>query len=199
MPRVLYTEQGDAVEGIPDEEEIKSLTEAKSKVEQLEKQLNDAKQEVNPNWREARQKMDTLQSELEIWKKKASEAGVKEEPKILPKEDYESLAEKKAEQVFLRKYKDRALSQFGEKKAVVESYFNKLSSGEELTEEKVDEYLTAAANAAGLNRKPSYRAEAGIVTGEPFVERREKEDFSETREGLDLAEAMGLSFPKAKK
>ncbi len=200
MPRKLFTEAGDPVE-VPEEAEIAAAMEAKGKVDELNQSLEDLKKDMNPNWAESRKTQKRLETELNDWKKKAEAAGVKADPVIVPREDIETLAEKTTNKVILDRHRSRALSQFKDKRELVESYYNKLAAGEELDESKIDDLIGKAASLAGLNQRvnPLNRAIASTSHMAPEFSPPE-DDFSQTEQGKAMAEAMGLEYkPKAKK
>lgn len=202
MPRVLYDEEGNPVEGIPDEAELKEFKESKTKIDDLNTKIKELEDDVSPDWRVTRQRIKDLEKEKKDWEKRAKDAGHKEEPVALPKEDIEGIAEKTTNKVLIKQYVSRALASFGDKRDIVEAYYNKLSAGETLTEESADEFIRAAANAANLgNRKPDALRRAMAAGGAPprFEMENGEKDYADSEEGKKLADQMGLNQNRIKK
>lgn len=191
MPRKLLDTDGNEIE-VPTQEEIDALSASASKVGDLEKQLAELSQDINPNWRKARELQANLERERDEWKAKAESAGVKSEPQILSADQISEIARKESKGVTLEDYKQGLLERFGDKKDVVEKYFNKLSAGEELTKEAVRNYIKDSARAVGIDREPNPELRARYASSgtEPIFETDKKEDFTETPEGQALSNAM---------
>lgn len=201
MPRELFDAEGVAHQ-VPDETELKAYQEAQTKVADLEKQMEELKADTNPDWKGAREKMRVLEKEVGEWKAKAEKAGVQTEPKALPMEDLERIADERAEKVFLSRHRDRLIEQFGDKKETVLRFFNKLSEGEKLDEKKVEEFVIAAARTAGItdDSSPMRRAMSSSGTAAPnFDSKPPSESFADTDGGKALASRMGLTINQDKK
>jgi len=207
MPFEVYDAEGNKVEGVLDPAEVKALQESATKVADLEKELGVIKQEVNPNWQEARRKMKQLEDENANFKKlKETGKTVNEKGEVVEfKEngtsvaDTTKIAEDAAKRVtasaFVENRKKQHLAEFSDdKRKVVEHYFNKLSAGEEMTEEKVDEYMDSARRASGVTVNPVIRAQS-FSSGRGYSDQKEPE-FADSEKGSQFADAMGLKIKK---
>lgn len=211
MPRDLYDAEGNKVEGVLDDAEMKALQDKAKSVEEstatitkLQDDLKTIQSEVNPNWQAARIKMKQLEDEnaklkeLEKTGKTLDEKGqvVDFKGNNGPSaEEVARIARESATQAtqsaFVENRKKLHLQEFGEdKRKVVEHYFNKLSAGETLTEEKVDEYMESARRASGLTTNPINRANS-FSAGKGFTNQNEPE-FTDTEQGKAWADRMGL-------
>lgn len=201
MPRQLFDGDGNAVE-VPDENEIKAYQEAQAKVSELDAKIKELEADSDPDWRTARKKMKDLSDERDDWKKKAEKAGVEVEPKPLPTEDIGRIAEERAEKVYIERYRDRRLAEFGDKREAVGRFFEKLSNGEKLDENKVDELIMAAARTAGVEvqSNPVNRAMGSSSTSAPNFDptNNKEKDFADSDSGKGLAAAMGLTQAQVK-
>lgn len=201
MPRELFDAEGVAHQ-VPDETELKAYQEAQTKVADLEKQMKELEADTNPDWKGAREKMRTLENEVKDWKIKAEKAGVQVEPKPLPMEDLERIADERAEKVYINRHRDRLLESFGDKKEVVTRFYNKLAEGETLNEKKVEELVLAAARTAGISddSSPTRRAMASSSTSAPnFDSTPPNANFADTEQGKALGSRLGLTINEAKK
>lgn len=189
MPRKIEGEDGTEIEVFEKTElEEAAAKAAKQKEEELEGS-------ISPNWREARQKMSTLEKERDEWREKAAKAGFKDESQNVSKEEIAKIASEQAEVKYMERYKERVLSQFGEKKTDVEKYFSKLASGEKLTEDMVDRLAQDAARAVGVRSEPdrSLMSQFGRQGSRPeFAMPENDQGFGTTPQGKSTAQAMGL-------
>jgi len=202
MPRRLFDEEGNAIEGIPDEAELKDLQESKNKLTDAEKRISELSEEVNPNYKALRDARKAAEERAEAAEKKLKESGVASgEEKPMTKEEMEAFVDSRAEQVAMNRYRDRQLSQYGEKRTQVEGIFNRLAVGEKLNEDRVDELMDQAAAAAGIQKtqkRDPLRGAMNFTGGPPRLEETKEKDFADSDEGKGLASAMGLSFAKIK-
>lgn len=181
MPRKITDESGTEVE-VFDVSEVEALK------AEAEKKQKDLEQELNPNWREARQKMKEMEEKL-------AKAGIKEPAPAVDKEEVARIASEQAEKKYMERYRDRVLDQFGEKKDVVKKVFDKLASGEQLTEDAIDRITKEAARAAGVSMEPdkTLQSRYAVGGGRPsFEEGTKDEGFGATERGKATAAAMGL-------
>lgn len=197
MPRVIKNEAGEDVE-VFDKAEIEQR---ESKIKELESDLS-----VNPSnaaFKQLRKEREQLTKEKEDWMKKAQEAGVKvETPPGISTEEISRIASESAEKTYMSRYKDRVLNQYGDRRETVEKYFEKLSAGENLTEDTIDRLVADAARAVGVNRSPNkdVSSQFGRQGSAPkFVPEVQDEGFGTTTQGKATASAMGLMIEPPKK
>jgi hypothetical protein len=204
MPRSIILEDGSEIE-VPTEEE---LTDLKSKAEKattleadLEKLKKESENKENPDWRLARRKLERMESQL-----KEQGKGVKEDGSIIdqpthidPQEILKQateIATKTANDVALTRYKDELLGSFDEEtRKVVQHYYNKLSTGEELSFDKIRSLISEASVLATPNSTTS-AARHGSGSGAPprfsfdANGQQSKKPYSETDEGRKTAEEI---------
>lgn len=201
MPQKLFDAEGKEVE-VPTAEELASLTAAATKVSALEASIKDLEEGANPNWKEIRAAKKSLEAERDDWKAKAEAAGHKVEPGGISKTEMERIADERASAALLNEHKNNILSRFGDKREVVESRFNKLSAGEVLTREKIEEIVTESARAVGVVRDISHESRSvssrGTVAPDFGDGRPKEEGYATSEAGIATRVAMGLT-PEPKK
>lgn len=203
MPRELTDSEGNKVE-VPDEGELKSLNEKAQQAEELATKIKELEEGANPDWRKVRQEQKELEKKLkdaesarDVLKTEAAKQGVKfEEDRKFSADDINKMAEEKANQVFLSRFRALQVSQFGERAKEVDALVGKLSAGEELTEAKLTENIQIAARALGLeSNKPNANMHISGSSGyipSPKELGDQKQKFNETPEGQRLAGALGI-------
>lgn len=213
--RKLYDDDGNEIE-VPSEEELKALQEKAEKADKAEeyeklvssvrtaldiKEDDDiteavklAKEAANPNWKDARDKIKRLTDYA-----KANGANVDEKTGEVMKEeklDPTKIAEEAkaaARQEIYQQQLSQKLSKYPEdKRQVVESYFKKLSAGEELNSEVIEKYVGEAESLTF----PKGVSTPSVDGGTPNLDESNAEDFSNTQEGKQMAEGMNLPFTK---
>lgn len=213
--RKLILEDGSEIE-VPTDEE---LTDLKTKAEKaatleadLEKLKKEAENKENPDWRLARRKLEKMEEQL-----KSQGKGVKEDGSIIdqpthidPQEILKQATEaatKTANEVALNRYRDELLGSFDEEtRKVVQHYYDKLSTGEELSFDKIRSLVNEASVLATPNHAPSSAVRHGTGSGAPprisfdANGQQSKKPYSETEEGRATAEEIwgNSSFTKAK-
>lgn len=197
MPREAYDADGNLIQGLPDEAELKTLQEAAAakaeldaKVAEAQKKLEDyEKDPAFKNLGILRKKAEEAEKERDEWKTKYETAVPDSQPKYLSSEEAIKIAESVAEKKFLDKTVNNLLNEFGDKKEVVKKFYEKLSQGEELNEEKVKELVQTAANAAGLisQQTPFVTYHGG---GTPKFDN--EKSYADTAEGEAKAAALGM-------
>jgi len=199
MPQTVFNADGEELEVLtPDE--VKELQEKAQKVAELEKEIELAKQEANPNWSAARKKMSAMEAALKEKGLEINEDGtLRTEPKIDVNE-ITAKAESTAKSVLLNSRKSELLSRYDEtKRPVIEKYFDKLSSGEELNFENIGTFIKDAEKLAGVEPVSGSQS----INGKPPVFNQEniQTDFSETDEGKEIANRLfgENSFAKEEK
>ena len=205
MPRELYDADGNAVEGIPDDAELKALQQTASEKAEADKKVGEFEAKMkeiegDPAYKNLgvlREKWKTAEKERDEWKGKAEALGGEQPPKPISQDEVKTAAEAAAEKIYLNKLVERELKQFGDQKDVVKKIFDKLTAGEQLTEEKVEEHLQTAAKAAGLaptrSSVPTYQG-----GGAPKFDNDDK-SFADTDEGKARAKAQGWDFAQDNK
>lgn len=203
MPRKIRDESGQEIE-VFDQSDVEAAAEAAKKEAQaiFDTKQKELEQELNPNWKAAREKMAVLEREKQDYAEKLAKAGIKSEQPVTSPEEIARIASEAASKTYIDRYKDEVLGAFGDKRAVVEKYFEKLSAGEALDRSKIDEIAKASAGLAGVtqsrdNHLAAISAGGGSMPN--FPSGNNGNDFATSPEGKATAEALGLSIdlPKA--
>jgi len=203
MTRELLDSEGNKVE-VPDDAELKTLQEKADQTDALQGKIKELEEGVNPDWRKVRQEQKALEVRLaeaeaarSALKSEAEKQGVRiEEDKKFTADDIGKLAEEKANQVFLSRYRALQVAQFGERAKEVDALVGKLAAGEQLTEESLMSHIQIAARALGLesnnqNNNMNIAGSSGFVP-DPKDLGDNRKRFSETEEGQQLAGSLGL-------
>lgn len=202
MPRTLYDENGNAVEGLPDENELKELLEVKTKLPTLEEQAKKAQEYENDpaykNFGVLRKSKEQAEKERDEWRKKAEESEPKDKEKKFTQEEVEKTAAIVAEKKYQEKYLNSIISQHGDKKDVVKAYFDKLSAGEELDEEKIEKFAQQAAELAGVAKKSDLHQVISRQSGSGPSFDDPGDRFANSEQGRKNAYDMGLNYAKPK-
>lgn len=203
MPRTLFDDKGNPVE-VPTDDELKSLQEAqtqlsdaRSKLAEMEKTLGSS----DPSIRGMRQRI----KDLEKLTKSAAEPDPAADPAQPPQPAQQQVTPEEiariADRQYVNRYRDRVLTKFGDKAETVRKFFDKFANGEELNEDLVDNYMEAAARAAGVINVPnpdqmvtSFRGQGAPQFPDPTA----RKDFADTDQGKALAGAMGLRIDTPK-
>lgn len=210
MPKKIRLEDGTELE-IPSEEELKALEEKAQKASELENKFTEAEKKLqeyenNPaekNWkqfRESSKKREELLKEKGIVIKEDGTVEELNKPDQMTPEEIDRRARNAAMAVSIENRKAEKLSRFKEEdRKVVEYYYNKLASGEEMDLSKVDKFI----NEATLHLNPEARKAEPSINGAPppFTEDFNKRpNFAESDIAKQLAnEAFGdESFAKSK-
>ena len=167
--------------------------------EETQNKLKELEESANPNWAEARTKMRLQEQEIarlskfrESGKDIDDEGNVVEKPSQLTIEQIRNEAAMATRSELLNERKSELLSQFDdEKRSVVETYFNKLSHGEELNIKNITDFVQQAAVLAEPNRRGTVAVGAGGDAPRPSF--NQKNDFADSDEGKSLAANMGLN------
>lgn len=214
MPRKIVLEDGSEIEVHTDEElaDLKSKAERVTTLEtELERLKKEAENKENPDWRVARRKLEKMEQQLKEQGKGVKEDGsiIDQPPVIDPQEILKQATEaatKTANDVALTRYKDELLNSFDEEtRKVVQHYYNKLSTGEELSFDKIRSLVSEASRLATPSEQaPSGRGGTGIGAPPRITfdsnGQQSKKPYSETDEGRATAEEIwgNSSFTKAK-
>jgi len=170
-------------------EELASELEKKvgeTKIE-YESRMKELEGDINPNWKEAREKMKKDEEDLKNLREKYK---IEEDKKIDPAE-IEANTVKKVRQQFIDETVEDELLQFDEEtKKVVKLYYNKLTAGEDVTNKNVRTFIEQAAKLAIPNRA-EFNPLATRGGGAPRLSEN-KESFAEKPEGKSLGAQMGL-------
>lgn len=214
MPRKIVLEDGSEIE-VPTEEELTDLKSKADKASTLEADLEKIKKEAenkeNPDWRLARRKLERMESQLKEQGKGVKEDGsiVDQPTHIDPQEILKQateIASKTANDVALTRYKDELLGSFDEEtRKVVQHYFNKLSTGEELSFDKIRSLVNEASILAAPAQSSAHVRHGSGAGAPPRISfdangQQSKKPYSETDEGRATAEEIwgNSSFTKAK-
>lgn len=192
---------------VPTEEELTGYKTLETTVQTLTKEKDDlaaankayAEDPTNKNWQLVRTANDNMRAALKAQGKEVKEDGsVVESQKQMTVEEVRAEATKAASEAFVNNYKSAQLKKLPEdQRKVVEHFFTKLSAGEVLDVEKVDNYLNQATTLA----QPPAKSGGTHVNGHPPQFKTEadgKPKFGDTPEGQDIANDMfkGESFAK---
>ena len=195
MPRKFTDEAGNEIE-VPTQEELDALNEKATKAEELEVKIRELETEVNPNWKEARKKIEGLESYAKKLEERALKGGVEiGDKKSLTEEDAQKIAEVKVKEGILQDYRDELLLKYRDKEADVRSYFDLFSkSAVIVSKEDVKKYIQAAGRAAGLTEE-THALGLDLPSGgsaPQFKDKTEKTDFTETDQGKGFMQSLGL-------
>lgn len=197
MGRILYNENGEAVEVMSDEE-IAALKESSTKLTEYEQKLKDLEEAANPNWKKARETIDNLKTAIKATGKDVDDDGNIIDNRQMSNEEVARMAREAARSELLNERKKsilRGLPQ--EKREVAEHYFNKLSSGEELDIEKIDRIMADALRIASPGEDVSIPTAFNGLP--PKVDNERKEDFADTDAGKEISKRLGLTpLPETK-
>lgn len=166
-----------------------------ARAEAAKKKEDELQGDISPNWRETRKKLKEQEDMIEALKK-----GEKPKSEPITAEDVGKISEAKANEMYLDRYADRVLTQYGDKGETVKAYFNKLKAGEKLDEGRIDQLMQDAARAVGVVTKPTRPAHQGLHGAAPqFVEEGKDEGFGASEAGKATAAAMNLPIEVPKK
>lgn len=192
MERVLFDENGNEVI-VPDEQTINDFKAGHDKnIErrETEKELKNSLKEFESddksmNFRTMRKQNDSLKAKLVEKGEVISDDG-KIEKKIdnLTEEKIAEITKKTTNKMFLENRVSSELSRIEDKdkRAIVKKYFEKLSAGEELSNEVIENNLDKAMTLVDISLKSSNSIS---TSGLPprFESSDKKKDFTETEEG----------------
>ena len=200
MAKTLYNEEGDAFE-VPDDEEIASLREQVEAKAALEAELTELKEQSNPNWQEARKKikaLETINANLQKEGKSVNDEGVIVESNAqMTREQIIKEAEQAAVNALLDQRKAQLFSQYDEnQRPIVESYFNKLSTGEQLNLNNIENFAKQAEILSFPNQKQSQGRTYNNSFGASVPPAPKKEMDESIKE---IGKAMGLTEDDMKK
>lgn len=196
-------EQLDALEGqinelkkFKDESapKLEQYNKAVTDLEQLKKDKADLEGQVNPNWAKARDKMSRLESLL---KGKGIEIDEDGNPKSgggsdLNLEKVQQVATETARKELLGDRLEELLDEFdSDSKEVVRHFFNKLTTGEQVTLKNIKGFVIQAENAAKGGEKKLVRLSGGQG---PRTSISEEEQKLSDEAAKDLGSKLGLPF-----
>lgn len=196
MPRTLFNEDGSSVE-VPDAEEIQKLVDEKSA---LATKLEELGGEAGPDWKNLRREKKEIEDKLKKFESKAKEKGFSledEEKETLETEKIKKITQEEIRKRDLDDRMDEVLAEVPEdKRENVKHFFNKLSAGEEMTEEKFDTFVASSLQAVGIGREveaPVVRRVTASVggSGVPKFSTKPKK-FGDTEQGKAFAARIGL-------
>lgn len=214
MPITLYNEAGDEVETLSTEE-IEALKQPQAlvtellqelgaeKPEDLKTVIKDLKQAENPNWREARQKINNLEKVISVLKTQGKtindEGQIVEDNKGISKEDVIKEAQQTARQELINEKIDDTLGAYSEEdQKVIRHYYNKLSTGEEITLRNVDKLIAEAVRAAGINNteKNPVKDSLNRVGSSGSTPSSGNKNFADTEAGKNMMSMFGIPSTK---
>lgn len=209
MPRSIVQEDGSQIE-IPTEDELKALqtkaTQAdtfSAEIATLKKQKEDMENDpVNKNFSTLRGINQKLTEALKKQGKTVLDDGtVTEEKKVLSEDEIESKMKKIAREEQLATKKREVFARFGEEqRKVVEHYFNKLTAGEEVNSDNIEDYVKEAHFLADPQAVNSKQRHISVNGQPPRFAPDNSNSFGSTDAGKAIADEIfgGLSYSKKK-
>lgn len=205
---ILFDADGNEIE-VPSEDEIKDLKLKAESAESVNQQVSKikevlgakdeedlveavklAKEAMNPNWPEARNKINRLTHAL---KELNPDAEINEDGTVKGKDqaiDMTKISEeatRAARKEILGTEISRQLQKFPEEnREAVKRYFEKLTSGEELSLDTINTFMDSASKLV----LPEYKTDNRVVGLEPKISVPEGKDFSETPQGQEIAKEL---------
>ena len=160
----------------------------KAKQEELEK-------DINPNWREAREKIKRLEALEKKGKTIDDQGEIKETtPQINPAE-IEQKAIDRMKKEMIEDAVNESLGRYNEEqKKVVKYYFDKLTTGEQLTAKNVDNFIRQAEVLASPQQDNRASRFSAMSNGKAPNENIGDKGFGETEQGRSVANLMGLRY-----
>jgi len=204
MPEKIKLEDGSEREVLTDEEvkelqdKAKKSEEFTSKLDELEKENESLKQDPTVSgFVELRKANTALKKALKESGKEIDDDGnVKEENITMTPEDFEKLAEKKANEALLKQHINNSLKNVDEdKRELITKNYEKVIAGEEVDLSNVDTFLGQATKISGVEvaSNPLMGAIVGSQTREVGSDGGEKK-FSDTEAGTSLASSLNLDI-----
>lgn len=163
----------------------KTTSDLQAKISELEAD------DGNRNWAKIRQAKEKLASALKAQGKQVDDDGnVSEAPKVLTGEEIELKASQAARREILGDYKKKALAKLDdETRKVVDHYYNKLTSGEEVTLDNVDKFISEATRLA-VPENNNNRGVGSFAGKPPVLKPADGTGFSSTDAGKKIAEEI---------
>lgn len=194
----LYDEQGNAVEAFTKEEVDAVKVAAETKASDFEKKLKDMEQEVNPNWKKVREELTNAQLKAKEMEERLVKSGVTLDQPAVSIEVLRQEAAKVADERYLQAEKSRLMGHYSDaERGVVEKYFSKLTTGENVTVETLSSFMAQAEQLAGVGGQTLSPAQRALASsGRPPLGSLEtdKTDYSESDAGKNLASRLGLKL-----
>ena len=219
--RKLFDKDGQEYE-IPDEEELKKLQEAQKGLEELKgdetfqslsaehgtknikELLGKLKEGVNPNFPKLRKIISNLSETIKKSGKEIDEDGmVKEVNKNLTPEEVQKMIRQESQKMFIESALGSALNNINDKdsKEIVKRNFEKISDGEEINPQNINQFIKNAVSISGINQPVDFlKSTTSIMPGSSSANySNTKQDYSTTEEGKALASSLGLVLESPKK
>ena len=201
------------VEAVPQADFEKEVqAKVAEKEETWKKEKEDLEAGVNPNWKEIRRKEKEKDAEInrlrELEKKGKTlddKGEVVDYKQTVTPQDVQKTAEEVALSATQKFYLNQQIKQHlknlpQDKQEAVKKVFDKLSAGEQLDEDKVDDYMEMARNSVGVQRKSTRTASNFAGAGSAFRnEMKDDEDYADKPEGKEFISRMGLGQYSPKK
>jgi hypothetical protein len=173
------------------------ISNAEKEKETLLKEKEALEGEINPNWRKFRKKEENLLKNL-----KDAGINIDEETGELVGETKVSVEEvdKRAREMYrlesIAIRKDELLSEIEDEdgRKVVEKYFDKLTSGEEVNLKNIGSHFRAAVNAAGLNSDNGIMKIISGSNGQPPRRVEKKVEVLDDETADNMAGQMGIGI-----
>ncbi len=191
MPTTVLDADGNEIEALTAEEvadlqaRAEKAQDLESKVAELQKQIQE---EGNPNWREARAKMDKLQSFIKEKGFSLNDDGtVSDVEKVDPNKIKEELRSELKEESF-QETKSELLDEYDDQtKPLIEKYVNKLLSGEEKNLKNLKSAFKEAEKLVGVGETNRV---SRVINGQPPKFNQDGKSFADTEEGKSIAKEM---------
>ena len=189
---------------VPSDEELAEMISASERAKELETKLaettnlmKELEEGVNPNFRAMREKQKVLIEQLKKDGKDVDENGniVNHNNNFNTEEimkKAEEIGKKSANQAILEERKNSFFNKYDEEtKKVVQHYFSKVSSGEELTLDNMEKFVKQAEQLSNVPEEHSSIINTPSFGGSPkFKIESNKNSFSETDEAKNLAKEI---------
>lgn len=204
MPETITLADGTERE-VPTAEEVAALQTKAQSAESIQAELAKKEEElkvlsegVSPNWREIRQKLD----DAEKLKKTLQDSGkalnpdgqIVDQPKSVTTDDIAAIASRVTQKTLVQEHVNSKLKNLDQStRAQVESFYNALTNGKELTSETANNFLEASLRAAGVEqpKAPSSFSNNSLNGGEPA---RPTEARQSKQAAIDMLKEANYKF-----
>ena len=199
MPETIILEDGTERE-VPTKEEMESLQASADKVKEFSDQIEELEAGTNPNWPEIRQKLKKLDALEASGKEIGDEGEIKEKNIPFSQEDAQKISEQTTHKMIMKEKVNTYLASIPEeKRQTVEETYNKLTVGQEVNSQNMDDFMTMAKGAVGItdsNLAHKLNSPAHGSTNLPSSQ--VTDNYAESDSGKDMGKKMGLKYANIK-
>lgn len=198
MPKKVKLEDGSEIE-IPTEEELKGLNEKASKSDELSKKVSELEADSqNRNWSALRKQNEKMKELLKSQSKEIDEEGnIKDFAKTFSQEDVQKMVQESTNKALLEQHINMSIRGLDEnKRKVVLANYGKLSTGEDVNLENVDNFIKSAMSASGISTDAN-NLSAALGSSAPYSRGvapagDKDKGFAESEAGKGLANSLGI-------